>query len=343
MNIVKKVLSPKVIVPILILIALLLVPVFTSNNYVFQVGAVVFLYVYFAQSWNIMGGLVGSWPMGSGIFIAVGAYCCAIVQNEGGTAIQSIPYALVISALLAVIIGKICFRLSGTYFSLSTVACLFVTKYIIVGSNTFLGHETRAGMGLTIKFKGGFEYLQSTNKAFFYYLFLALVVLAFIITVIIMKTKIGYYFTAIRTNKGAAATIGVPVDRYKTYGFVIMACMLSIGGVMFASFNMLCDPYVVLAYDMSLQIMMFVIIGGIGTLYGPIIGAAFLMLVKEVARVKLGTNYGQLALVVFGVVLCLCILYAPKGLWGIVEKVKQDRADKKKTAIAAKQEATANE
>ncbi len=341
MNSAKKVLTPKVLVPVLLLIVLALLPLFTKNNYVFQVGAVVLLYVYFAQSWNIMGGLVGSWPMGSGVFIGVGAYCCAIVESVGGNALQSIPWAVGISLLLAFCIGKICFRLSGTYFSLSTVAVLFVSRYIMVSNNTFLGFNTRAGIGMNLKWKGTWQYLQSTNKAFFYVLFLGLVVIAMIVTLVIMKSKMGYYFTSIRTNPGAAATIGVPVNRYKMYGFLISAAMLSIGGVMFCSFNMMCDPYVVLGYDMSLQIMMFVIIGGIGTLWGPVIGAAVLMLFKEICRVQMGATYGQLAQVLFGVMLIVCIMFAPRGLYGLFTDLVAKLKQKKGTDTV--KEAAANE
>lgn len=323
-------LNKKTIAPLVVLVAALFVPAILKSNYYIQVACTVLLYSYFASCWNLIGGLAGQFALGNGLYIGVGAYCCSIAISVGGNPYIAIPIAVVISVVLAFLISSLCFRLSGTYFALSTVAFLYIARYIMVGTNTLFGFRTNAGKGMTINWYGGAKYLQFKNKSVYYYIFLAMLVIVVLITRRIMNNRMGYYLTAIRTNQGAAATIGIPVTRYKMYAQCISAAMMAIGGVLYAVFIMQVDPYFVLGYDLSLQIMMFCIIGGNGTLFGPIIGASLLMLFKEVVRVNLGTQYAQLSLVFFGVILIVCIMFAPDGLVGlynkIVEKIKHKRA-----------------
>lgn len=312
-------------------------PLFMRSNYYLQVASNVLMYCYFASSWNLIGGLAGQFAMGNGLYIGIGAYCCSIAISEGQTPWVAIPFAIVISTVIAYLISSLCFRLSGTYFSLATVAFLYVARYIMIGSDPFLGFQTHAGKGMPIAWKGGLAYLQFKNKAVYYYIFLSMLVILLFITYRIMTTRMGTYLVAIRTNQGAAATIGIPVTRYKMYAQCLSAICLSLGGIMYAVMIMHVDPFVVLGYDLSLQIMIFCVIGGKGTLFGPVIGAAVLMLFKEVVRVNLGTDLAQFSLVLFGVMLCVCILFAPDGIMGLWDKA-MDKIKAKKAVKAAGKE-----
>ena len=324
--------NQKTLVSVILLVACVCLPLVMRSNYYMQVACNVLMYCYFASSWNIIGGLAGQFAMGNGLYIGIGAYCCAIAISQGGTPYSAIPYALVVSVVLSYLISSLCFRLSGTYFSLATVAFLYVARYIMVGTNAFLGFPTNAGKGMTIAWEGGWRLLQFQSKVYYYYIFLVMLVVALIITHRIMTTRMGTYLVAIRTNQGAAATIGVPVTRYKMYAQCTSAAMMALGGILYACMIMQVDPYFVLGYDLSLQIMIFTVIGGKGTLWGPVIGAATLMLFKEIVRVNLGTDFAQFAQVLFGVMLCVCILFASDGLVGLwakaVDKIKAKKAAK---------------
>lgn len=337
----KKKLSNQKFAHIIVLALCLLLPLVVRSNYYMQVACNVLMYCYFASSWNIIGGLAGQFAMGNGLFIGVGAYACAMAISVGATPWTAIPFALLVSVILAFIMSKLCFRLSGTYFSLATVGFLYVARYIVVGSNYLLGFKTNAGKGMTIPWVGGWSMLQFQNKTYYYYIFLGMLILVMFITDRIMKTRMGTYLVAIRTNQGAAATIGIPVDRYKTYAQCISAALMSLGGILYAVMIMNVDPYFVLGYDLSLQIMIFCVIGGKGTLWGPILGATVLMLFKEIVRVNLGTEFAQFSLVLFGVMLCLCILFAPKGLAGmanaVIDKIKAKKSAAKQPQSAGKE------
>lgn len=329
----------KTAIPFIVLILALFVPAVLQSNYLIQVACTMLMYSYFASCWNLIGGLGGQFALGNGLYLGIGAYCCAIAVSEGGTPYIAIPIAIVVSIVIAFLISSLCFRLSGTYFSLATVAFLYIARYIMVGTNTLFGFKTNAGIGMTVPWKGGWKYLQFQNKAVYYYIFLAMVVVLLLITHRIMNTRMGYYLTAIRTNQGAAATIGIPVTRYKMYAQCLSAAMMSLGGVLYATFIMQVDPYTVLGYDLSLQIMMFCVIGGRGTLFGPVLGGSLLMLFKEVVRVNLGTDVAQLSLVLFGVMLIVCIMFAPGGLVGLfnqlMAKIRTKREAKKQPAMQA--------
>ncbi len=302
---------------VLLLVCFLIVcmiPAVVKSNYILQIFCLVFLYGYWASCWNLIGGLVGQFALGNGLYIGIGAYSCAIMMSKGGMPYAAIPIAVCLSVLIAFLVSSLCFRLSGTYFALATVAFLFIARYIMLGTSNFLGFKTGGGLGMIVTWKGGWRYLQFRNKAYFYYIFLALLIVILLITYRIMRTRMGIYLTAIKTNPGAASTIGINVTKYKMYAQCLSAAFLAIGGVFYATFIMIVDPYIVLGFDLSLQLMIYCIIGGNGTLFGPLVGAGILTLFNQTVRVKLGADIAQLSLVAYGVILIVIILFAPEGI-----------------------------
>lgn len=330
----RKNIRSKVILTVLLLVVCF-IPAVIRSNYILQIFCLVFLYGYWASCWNLIGGLVGQFALGNGLFIGIGAYSCAILMSQGASPFAAIPVSVALSVLIAYLVSSLCFRLSGTYFALATVAFLFIARYIMLGTSNFLGFKTGGGLGMIINWKGGWQYLQFRNKAYFYYIFLALLIVILLITNKIMKSRMGIYLTAIRTNPGAASTIGINVTKYKMYAQCLSAAFLAIGGVFYATFIMIVDPYIVLGFDLSLQLMIYCIIGGNGTLFGPLIGAGVLTLFNQIVRVKLGADIAQLSLVAYGVILIVIILFAPTGIVGLAAKLKA-RADEKQKDLGEK-------
>lgn len=327
-----KTIRSKALVSLLLLIVCF-IPAVVRSNYILQIFCLVFLYGYWASCWNLIGGLVGQFALGNGLFIGIGAYSCAIVMSKGITPFAAIPISVAISVMIAFLVSSLCFRLSGTYFALATVAFLFISRYIMLGTSNFLGFKTGGGLGMIVNWKGGWQYLQFRDKTYYYYIFLALLIVILLITNKIMKSRMGIYLTAIKTNPGAAGTIGINVTKYKMYAQCLSAAFLAIGGVFYATFIMIVDPYIVLGFDLSLQLMIYCIIGGNGSLFGPLIGAGILTLFNQIVRVKLGADVAQLSLVAYGVILIVIILFAPDGIVGLASKLKTRAQEKQKKAI----------
>ena len=328
--------SLKFLIPLLLVA---LIPTVVKGNYLMQVACNILIYCYFASSWNIIGGVAGQFAMGNGLYIGLGCYCCAVAMQSGSNPFVATIVAVLLSLILSYCISSLCFRLSGTYFSLATVAFLYISRFIVVSNDYILGFKIDAARGLILPWTGKWYHLQFRNKVVYYYIFLVALCAVLFVTYKIMKSKMGIYLAAIRTNPGAAATIGIPVTNYKMYAQCLSASLLAIGGILYTTMIMQVDPQFCLGYDLSLQVMIFCVIGGKGTLFGPVIGATFLMLIKEFIRINMGVEYAQFSLVLFGVMLCLCILFSSDGLYGLATRFFA----KVKTKFLAKKQAEGKE
>ena len=329
------------LIPLALLVVLILLPMIVDSNFVLQIFAIVFLYAFWASCWNIIGGYAGQFAIGNALYIGVGAYTAAIFMSVDKTPWIALVVGPVIAVVIAIAVSSLCFRLNGTYFALSTVAFLYMARYVMLGTNSFLGFKTQGGTGMVIKWRGGWEWLQFTNKAYYYYIFLLLLVVIMLISWKISRSKMGIYLAAIKTNQGAAGTIGINVVRYKMYAQCICAFFMAIGGAIYTIYLMSCDPYTMLGYDFSLEIMMYAVIGGLGTLWGPVAGASLLVLVNQWLRIELGASAASLSLVFYGLILIIVIRFAPNGLWGAVTNFRKKMARKaeiKKIKEAAEHE-----
>jgi branched-chain amino acid transport system permease protein len=306
------------IVPVILLFIFVLIPVFVRQTYILQILIVAMLYSYLCSSWNIIGGYAGQFALGNGVYIGIGAYVSAIlfVYFNISPWIGMIAGGL-LSVIFAVIISTPCFRLSGTYFSLATVAFLFVVRFIMLSQTTIFGLETYGGIGLIIPYQGGFWSMHLSKKGY-YYLILALLALILAVSAWIRRSKMGYYLAAIQTNQGAASTIGVNVVMYKLFSQCISAFSMSIGGTFYAFFLLNVSPFAVFGFNMSLVIMIYCIIGGSGTLWGPVLGAMFLSILTETLRVRVGASVAPLATIFFGILLIFIVRFIPGGLIAIL-------------------------
>lgn len=310
-----------VILPILFLAVALVIPLFTSQQYMLGILISTMIMMYYCSAWNIIGGYAGQFALGNAVYVGIGAYVTGICFNfENISPWIAMFIGAAVSLVIAFIISLPCFKLSGTYFALASIAFLQVARMIMVGTPNFLGWKTNGGRRLTIPWRGGFAWMQFKDKQVYYYIILAMLVVVLLVSAYIKRSKIGMYLAAIQTNQGAASTIGVNVARYKMTAQAISAIFLSIGGSFFAIYISMVDPYKVLGLELSMNIMMYTVIGGLGSLWGPVIGAGVLSLLSEFLRVQVSTEISLLSTVIFGVVLMLVILFSPTGLVGIIAK-----------------------
>lgn len=233
------------------------VPVFINRSLVLQYMINMMIFAYLAQSWNIIGGYAGQLALGNGVYLGIGAYVAAVLYTyEGISPWVGMLVAGVIAAGIAFVVGRITFRLEGSYFALATVAVLHIIRITFISNNYILGYKTKGALSFNIKWRGGLENMQFDERSGYYWLFLGLLVAGLVISAIIKNSKMGYYLQAICTNPDAAGSLGVNVMGMKVLANCISAFMIAVGGSVYAFYLSVIDPSSVLGYDMSINILL---------------------------------------------------------------------------------------
>ncbi len=317
-----------------LLAALLIVPLF-ANDYLITVLILILYFAYVGQAWNIMMGFAGQLSLGHALYVGLGAYVTAALYVKYGISpwIGLFP-ALAIAGAAGAVIGFLAFRfgVSGVYFAILTIA---FGEFARVGFDHFSWVGGSAGYFLPVA-----NYTQNDlfnlrgNPRMFYYLLLAMAVLAFIICHLLLRSRAGYYWLAIRESPEAAEALGINIFRYKMYAVVLSAAMTSLGGVVFAFFYNNLFPEQVFHISRSIELILGPIIGGIGTLFGPIVGAFLLTGLAEGLRevmLRLGVDLPGVKQVFYGICLLAVVMFLPEGVWPpLKKKLGLDRDTRRK-------------
>ena len=313
--------------PIFIVAGILaLLPIGVRNNYAVHVLIMVILNAYYAVSWNILGGFTGHFSLGNGAYIALGGYLTAVMYNMFNVS----PWiGMIISALIAgglsILLSYPCFKLRGSYYTLSTMAFLYIINVIIVSNPKIFGLEFGGSKGLNIRWQGGFSRMQFVSKIPYFYIILVMFVIVMFVTTYIKNSKTGFYYAAICTNQEAAASLGVPVLKYKLRAQFTSAFFSALGGGFYAMFFMFLEPTRLLGFAFSTEIMLLAVIGGIGEVWGPVLGAFIMVPVSEYLRGALATKLNGLPSAIYGLVLMLVIYFLPSGLFRPVTSWVKER------------------
>lgn len=316
-----------------ILIVLPLLPRQIISNYTIHILVVIMLYAYWGSAWNLLSGFAGQLSQGHAAYVGIGAYVAVLLYNDNGIS----PWigmfiAGLIAGLFSLLIGYPCFKLRGSYYTLSTVALLYVLRILFSNNQSILGYKINAAIGLKISWNGeNFWGMQFRSKAPYYYIILGLLVMCFLLCVYIRHAKTGYYLAAIRTNQDAASSLGVNVHGYKLRIGFVSALLTAMGGAFYAFFLCMADPPTMFNYDVSVRIMLLAVIGGRGTLLGPLLGAFILTPISEVFRAQFGSRISGLSFVIYGVITMLIVLFLPKGLVGLPDIIHDKIAHSKKS------------
>jgi branched-chain amino acid transport system permease protein len=298
-----------------VVVLLAMVPLVTSSNVVLNFLIVALLIALAGQGWNILGGYGGQYSFGHAAFFGTGAYATAILQVRYG--INAWPaFAIGIAAGAAVgsIIGMLTFRsgLKGSYFALVTLAFAEVLRIL-----ASVAPITGAGVGTLIKLDIGPQAFQFQSRAAFFWAILALVAAALVITRLIELSRFGAWLVAVRENEDAARSLGVDATKVKLGAMTISAAITAAAGCFYAQYFLFIDAGIAYGPWISVEALLAPIIGGAGTLFGPLLGAVAVKLIGEAARLVTGHAPG-LDLVVYGVVLVLVVAFAPRGIAGAV-------------------------
>jgi branched-chain amino acid transport system permease protein len=324
-----------------VVLALALLPAFVRKPYVLHMGVILFLAILQGQAWNIVGGYAGQYSVGHAAYFGVGAYATVMLLEQGGVAPWwGLGAAMAVAVVLSLVIGSVTFRLRGPYFVLASIS---VAEIIRLAALHFRGF-TRGAEGFVVSgvpalnlFGAEITFL---SKRPFYFVTLALAVLSVAVSWSVRRSKLGYYLLAIREDQDAAHSLGINLSLYKNVALAISAALTGLAGGVYAVFTRFIDPNIAFSLsDVSIQIVLICIIGGIGTIVGPVIGAFVLVPLSEVLRnprglVQVGllssgspaiefieqhlSNAHQL---VYGVLVVLVILFAPDGVLGVLRRI----------------------
>ncbi|MBE6969389.1 MAG: branched-chain amino acid ABC transporter permease [Ruminococcaceae bacterium] len=328
-----------IILPAICLIVAILIPQVVTQKYILQVGTTLLFFSCFSSAWNIIGGYAGQFALGNGLFIGVGAYAAGICYVGGFCSPWiGMLIGMVVSALLSAVISRPCFRLSGTYFSLSTVAFLYIGLYIVSSIQYIGDFKLGASLGLLLPYSGRWQDMQFTKPIWFYVVLGALVI-TISVSAWIKNHRIGYYLMAISSDQDASATTGINVVMYKTYAQMISSALMAMAGSLYGFYLLTVMPAKVLSYTLTLEIMMYCVIGGRGTLWGPVIGAAIMGFISEFMRTRMGASAASLGTVFYGIALIVVVRFAPGGIYGLISSLSSKLSGKlKKGEKAIKKE-----
>lgn len=314
-----------IIIPVSLLVVYLLT--LTNNSLLTSILISTFLYIGLSSSWNILSGYTGKLSLGHVAYVGIGAYTSTILLME----YEISPYVGMflgglLAALVALVISIPTLKLKGPFFALSTLAVAEILKVIAINWK----EVTNGAQGFSIPFNlGPAKMVFEDQNSYIYMMYIYAVVVVLI--AFIDHSKIGLYLKAIREGEDAARSLGINSSRYMVFASVLSAFLTGIGGTLFAQYMLLIRPEIVFDTNISMLIVMIAIIGGMGSIYGPVIGAIVMTPISEILSSEIGSTFPGLHLFIYGIVLILIVRFMPEGLYNTIHlKVRKAALQKKK-------------
>ena len=302
----------------ILLAVLVALPAF-CGNYALSVATLILYFAYTGQAWNVMMGFAGQLSLGHALYVGVGGYAAgALFFHWGIGPWAGLWVAMLLCVALGVVIGFLAFRfgISGVYFALLTIAFAEFTR---IGFDHFDWLGGPGGMFLKVAQRDSWDLANFRGPPLmYYYAMLALTAGAFVLCFFLLKSRPGYYWQAIRENEEAAQALGINTFRWKMLAVALSAAMTSIAGVFSAFYYNNLFPEQVFSIGRSIEIILGPVIGGVGTLFGPILGAVALTVLSDgitEALAALGWEIPGIKQVFYGVVLLAVIMFLPNGIW----------------------------
>jgi branched-chain amino acid transport system permease protein len=275
----------------------------SANNYLLQAGTTLAMSVVLCLAWNVVGGFMGYPSFATAAFFGLGAYVGGIIQHGGGPMALAWIAAAFGGALFAAVLGGILLGLRGHYFAIGTIAVVEVMREI---ANNWEG-LTGGAIGMNVPILAG---SPRAAGLFFYFAMWMLVVGAFVLSTLIASSKLGFGLRCIRQNERAASMVGINVFRFKVVAFVISGLIMSTAGAVYASMVAFIEPKDVFNVLLSIEVPVMVMLGGAGTVLGPLVGATLYIVLKELVWVN-SINFHS---AILGVIIIAVIYAVPKGV-----------------------------
>jgi len=322
----------KALLPVLIVTAAIAcIPFLGASNVTLNFLIVALLIALAGQGWNILGGYGGQYSFGHAAFFGTGAYVNAILQvRYGVNAWLGFVAGIAAGALVGAIIGSLAFRsgLKGSYFALVTLALAEVLR--IVASVTPI---TGAGVGTLIKLDLRPEAFQFQSRAVFFWIILVLVSVSLLIAAWLEQTRFGAWLTAIRENEDSARALGVDVFSVKLRAMILSAAITASAGCFYAQYFLFVDSTIAFGSWISVEALLGPIVGGSGTVLGPLVGALVVRVLGEAAKLVAGDAPG-IDLAIYGAALVGVVAFAPHGIVGLATSLSARLRSRRSEAMA---------
>lgn len=301
----------------------LVLPLVVHDEFLLHSMVMVLYFAYLASAWNILCGYVGQISFGHSVFSGVGGYVSVLLLvGTGLSPWLGMFLGGLLSAILAVAIGYPTMRLRGPYFALTTIAFAEMIRIWFENTDVIFGIAIKGAEGLSVPLVGtDWTRFQFESKVPYYYIILAMLVIVASMTWLIEHSRLGACLKAIRGDRDAAESLGINPTKYTLIAYAISAFMTALGGCYYAMFIRYINPERNMGVELSLDMALMSIIGGQGTVAGPILGAFFLAPLAELTRTYLGGQFIGLHLAIYGLVLILAVLYLPKGLVHLFQRL----------------------
>lgn len=303
-------------------IIMIALPLVVNKTYWQHIFILSLVWMINAMSWNLISGYAGQVSNGQGMFYGIGAYTSAL-----GMYYWNLPpwltiwIAMLIAAGTAYVVGKPLLRLRGFYFVVATMATAECVRIIFInwpwvgGATGVLFRRTNLPSWYTWQFK---------EKLPTYYILLIAVLVVLLFMKVIDQSKFGYYLRTIKANETTAQSVGINTSLYKQIAFVISAMITSLGGAIYSCYLQYVDASMTMIMSVSMMFALCVVMGGLGTVFGPVIGAFVITLISEYSRAEFG-NVPGVHLIIYGVVVIIILLWMPGGILSLAEDKKIKR------------------
>jgi branched-chain amino acid transport system permease protein len=296
------------------LAAALLLPLVVRNPARQNSAILVLMIAQSGVAWNILGGYAGQVSLGHAAFYGIGAYTSTVLWVRLGIS----PWIGMLAggttaALFALAVGWPCFRLRGHYFAMATIAIGEIVQVIFTNWDLVGG---AVGLYLPLEEHGLSGFVFNRSKVPYYYIALGLLLATLAVSRLIERSHLGYYFRAIKDEPDAARSLGVSLTRYKLVALGASSFLTAMGGTLYAQKELFIDPGSTLATSLSIKMALVAILGGVGSLAGPVLGALVLTLVEETSRAAFGGTGRGTDLIIYALLIIGVAVYRPEGLAG---------------------------
>jgi branched-chain amino acid transport system permease protein len=309
----KKFSTKKIIGSVFVLALLLAFPLVITKTFPIHVMILVFMFGMLGVAWNIMGGYAGMFSFGQAAFFGIGAYTSSylLLAFHVNPWIGLIAGGLV-AALVAAAVGYPCSNLRGHYFAIASIA---FSEIIRIHFNNWSLVNAAEGLTIPMMPESLANFMFHSSKLPYYYIIMAFLLISVIVCYIVATSKMGYYFRAIKESHDVAEVLGVNVVKYRLIAIMVSAFLSAMAGTFYAQYILYIDPESVMLGAISIQIVLISMLGGAGSVLGPVIGAAILIPLAETTRVMLGHKGTGVDMLIYGFLITLISVYQPQGVW----------------------------
>ncbi|MDN5331883.1 MAG: branched-chain amino acid transport system permease protein [Tepidanaerobacteraceae bacterium] len=295
-----------------------ILPFLSSNANFHHVMIIFLIYAGLGEAWNIITGFGGQTSFGHAAFFGIGAYSSTILFYKFGVSPWlGMLVGIIISTVISAIVSYPCFRLKGHYFAIATLAVAEIIKQIFISWDYV---EGATGISIPIVEESLAAMQFHSSKMPYFLIAFGLFIITVLTARYIENSRMGYYLKAIRESHEAAEALGINTTRYKLYAMMVSAALSATFGTLYAQYILYIDPFMVFTMEVSMKIVLLSVLGGLGNIYGPLIGAAILIPLSEYTRVYLGGTGKGVDLIIFGALIILVACFEPNGILGLLKK-----------------------